>query len=77
MPKKPERSCRVCGCTDARACQPFGCYWVEEDLCSACDDDGDPLEREPPPRAPAEAVMQCGAVETRVRICREGLRYAA
>lgn len=27
--------CRVCGCTDGRAC-PGGCYWVEPDLCSAC-----------------------------------------
>lgn len=31
----PERKCRVCGCTDIAAC-PGGCYWVEEDLCSAC-----------------------------------------
>lgn len=29
------RVCRVCGCTDDHAC-PGGCYWVEEDLCSAC-----------------------------------------
>jgi hypothetical protein len=29
------RACRVCGCTDARAC-PGGCYWIAEDLCSAC-----------------------------------------
>lgn len=35
--------CRVCGCTDddctgciAKTGQP--CYWVEEDLCSACQD---------------------------------------
>jgi hypothetical protein len=27
--------CRVCGCTDDRAC-PGGCYWVEADLCSSC-----------------------------------------
>lgn len=27
--------CRVCGCTDDRAC-PGGCYWVEPDLCSRC-----------------------------------------
>lgn len=27
--------CRVCGCTDDRAC-PGGCSWVEPDLCSAC-----------------------------------------
>jgi hypothetical protein len=29
------RACRVCGCTDLHAC-PGGCYWVAEDLCSAC-----------------------------------------
>ena len=29
------RSCRVCGCTDNRACAG-GCCWVEYDLCSAC-----------------------------------------
>jgi len=27
--------CRICGCTDEHACEG-GCYWVEEDLCSAC-----------------------------------------
>lgn len=31
------RACRVCGCTNDRACQG-GCYWVERDLCSACAD---------------------------------------
>lgn len=30
-----EPACRVCGCTESRAC-PDGCYWVEEDLCSEC-----------------------------------------
>lgn len=30
-----DRHCRVCGCTDARAC-PGGCTWVEADLCSKC-----------------------------------------
>lgn len=29
-------TCRECGCTDAEACWPYGCYWVEPDLCSAC-----------------------------------------
>ncbi len=29
------RRCRVCGCTDDYAC-PGGCYWIEENLCSAC-----------------------------------------
>lgn len=32
-----ERACRMCGCTDMRACAG-GCSWVEEDLCSACDE---------------------------------------
>ena len=27
--------CRVCGCTNDRAC-PGGCSWIEPDLCSAC-----------------------------------------
>lgn len=27
--------CRLCGCTDDRAC-PGGCYWVTAELCSAC-----------------------------------------
>ena len=27
--------CRECGCTDITACD-VGCFWVEEDLCSAC-----------------------------------------
>ena len=32
------RTCRVCGCTDDKACLPPGgpCHWVEPDLCSAC-----------------------------------------
>lgn len=30
--------CRVCGCTDDKACLG-GCHWVEHDLCSACVDD--------------------------------------
>ncbi len=33
---KSQQKCRVCGCTQNRAC-PEGCWWVEEDLCSACD----------------------------------------
>jgi hypothetical protein len=27
--------CRVCGCTDDRAC-PGGCVWAEPNLCSRC-----------------------------------------
>lgn len=34
-----EQKCRVCGCTDDNAC-PGGCYWVEEDLCSQCAEQG-------------------------------------
>ena len=30
------RVCRVCGCTEYRACEG-SCHWVEEDLCSNCD----------------------------------------
>lgn len=29
------RACANCGCTDERACDG-GCWWVAEDLCSAC-----------------------------------------
>jgi hypothetical protein len=30
--------CRVCGCTEDNACvtDDGPCFWVEEDLCSAC-----------------------------------------
>ncbi len=34
----PQR-CRVCGCTEADACEMAdggGWWWVEPDLCSAC-----------------------------------------
>ena len=33
--KETPKKCRVCGCTDDKAC-PGGCYWVEDDLCSQC-----------------------------------------
>jgi len=32
---EPEQTCRVCGCTHYHPCEG-GCYWVEDDLCSAC-----------------------------------------
>lgn len=32
-----QRRCRVCGCTDYNGCA-CGCFWVEDDLCSACAD---------------------------------------
>jgi hypothetical protein len=31
-----EPRCRVCGCTNDRACAG-GCHWAEPDLCSACE----------------------------------------
>jgi hypothetical protein len=31
------KKCRICGCTDEHAC-PGGCHWVEDDLCSRCDE---------------------------------------
>lgn len=31
-----EVECRVCACTDSSACEG-GCWWVEETLCSSCD----------------------------------------
>lgn len=30
-----EKKCRICGCDWFHAC-PGGCYWVKDDLCSAC-----------------------------------------
>lgn len=33
----PVRTCRVCGCTEDRACEG-GCSWLAFDLCSACED---------------------------------------
>jgi hypothetical protein len=30
------QTCRICGCSEYTPCHG-GCYWVEEDLCSACD----------------------------------------
>ena len=35
LPVPDVRACRVCGCTDDAACSP-PCWWVGEDLCSAC-----------------------------------------
>ncbi|MFH2116748.1 MAG: hypothetical protein ABII85_01750 [Bacillota bacterium] len=32
---KDSRFCKVCGCSQERAC-PSGCYWVTDDLCSNC-----------------------------------------
>lgn len=34
-PREEIPACRVCGCTNDRACEG-GCWWVEPDLCSTC-----------------------------------------
>lgn len=41
------RACRVCGCTEVRACVTDGlaCHWVDLDLCSACDGKPEPAAR--------------------------------
>ena len=44
--RKLERKCRICGCTqgDCHQCivkTGVPCYWVEDDLCSACADTED------------------------------------
>lgn len=35
MAARQKRACRICGCTQNRACVG-GCAWVEADLCSSC-----------------------------------------
>ncbi len=37
--------CRVCGCTDDQACAG-GCWWVADDLCSACEARATPAQLE-------------------------------
>lgn len=36
--KQEEAACRICGCTWNNACvtEEGSCWWVEENLCSAC-----------------------------------------
>lgn len=46
------QTCRVCGCTDDKAC-PGGCYWVEDDLCSQCHEKA---QEQPSEETPAEIV---------------------
>ena len=48
MGRKRTRKCRICGCTNERAC-PGGCYWVERDLCSACGEFA-PVAKKPEPK---------------------------
>ena len=50
------RKCRVCGCTDDRACEG-GCYWVEEDLCSQCAADVDEVDVFLDPRRRIKALI--------------------
>jgi hypothetical protein len=35
MNMSEQQKCRICGCTQDRACDP-PCEWVERDLCSGC-----------------------------------------
>jgi hypothetical protein len=42
--KEKEMKCRICGCTDDQAC-PGGCYWVDDDLCSRCDETIEAISR--------------------------------
>lgn len=37
MNKEEIEKCKICGCTDERACEG-GCYWIAENLCSRCAD---------------------------------------
>ena len=30
-----EKTCRICGCTDSKACEG-GCSWVLPEICSKC-----------------------------------------
>ena len=36
--KAKKRTCRVCGCTDEKACLTAcgPCFWVTRNLCSGC-----------------------------------------
>jgi len=47
-----KRVCRVCGCTDAKACMVDGepCHWIEPDLCSKCETMGG--KKQPAPNQP-------------------------
>lgn len=78
------RSCRVCGCTDDRACvdpvtgEP--CHWVEDDLCSACAEREyvEQLERDPFVRKLRKGWCPhpCGTLLPSVDDCRRCWREA-
>lgn len=57
-----DRTCRICGCTETRAC-PGRCCWVAEDLCSSC--------AMPGAAAAAEACRRCGRSGAHVLACLE------
>lgn len=53
-------TCRKCGCTDDRACVDLwgdACWWVAEDLCSACG---------PPDPGPASSLFLPDGTELRI-----------
>lgn len=52
----PPRTCRVCGCTDNRACEG-GCSWVGDTLCSKCQVVPDATDK-------AESDRLAAAIET-------------
>lgn len=62
------RRCRQCGCTDldCRQCiEKTGeaCWWVEKDLCSACDETSEPDFKEPEEYDPEERDADDGGEE--------------
>ena len=52
------RTCRLCGCTDRRACVTAGapCHWVAAEVCSAC------------VRIPAELAAKIADLDRRIAI---------
>lgn len=67
----PERTCRRCGCTAARACvTEFGpCHWVAADLCSECAErEGRPAAGTLPVRLNDRDVRKLAAVRTVVEL---------
>jgi len=60
--------CRVCGCTEERACEG-GCYWVDskKELCSACSIRGDEELEE-------KEVIQLSEKKDRFELLRENMK---
>lgn len=62
------RCCRECGCTDTQPCEE-GCWWLTDDLCSACAEKRGLDLREEPPRAavvkPERPTVVCLCGSTR------------